>query len=114
MPWRLDSVALPALAIEGIEALVTRDSARLVARIARMVEQAQEQASGPSIEDAEVIVAGGRGLGAPEGFKLAEEQSSDSIPPAADIASEQPYQAADEPSEEELAAIAEREIGGDR
>ena len=38
-----------------------------------MVEQAQEQASGPSIEDAEVIVAGGRGLGAPEGFKLAEE-----------------------------------------
>ena len=38
-----------------------------------MVEQAQEQASGPSIEDAEVIVAGGRGLGAPEGFRLAEE-----------------------------------------
>ena len=40
---------------------------------AQMVEQAQEQASGPSIEDADVIVAGGRGLGAPEGFKLAEE-----------------------------------------
>jgi electron transfer flavoprotein alpha subunit len=40
---------------------------------AHMVEQAQEQASGPSIEDADVIVAGGRGLGAPEGFKLAEE-----------------------------------------
>lgn len=40
---------------------------------AQMVEQAHEQASGPSIEDAEVIVAGGRGLGAPEGFKLAEE-----------------------------------------
>jgi len=40
---------------------------------ARMVERAQEQASGPSIEDADVIVAGGRGLGAPEGFKLAEE-----------------------------------------
>ena len=40
---------------------------------ARMVEQAHEQASGPSIEDADVIVAGGRGLGAPEGFKLAEE-----------------------------------------
>jgi electron transfer flavoprotein alpha subunit len=39
----------------------------------QMVEQAHEQASGPSIEDAEVIVAGGRGLGAPEGFKLAEE-----------------------------------------
>ncbi len=40
---------------------------------ARMVEQAHEQASGPSIEDAEVIVAGGRGLGTPAGFKLAEE-----------------------------------------
>ena len=40
---------------------------------AQMVEQAHEETSGPSIEDADVIVAGGRGLGAPEGFKLAEE-----------------------------------------
>ena len=40
---------------------------------ARMVEQAHEEASGPSIEDAEVIVAGGRGLGSPDGFKLAED-----------------------------------------
>jgi len=40
---------------------------------ARMVEQAHEQASGPSIEDADVIVAGGRGLGTSDGFKLAEE-----------------------------------------
>jgi electron transfer flavoprotein alpha subunit len=40
---------------------------------ATMVEQASEDASGPSIEDADVIVAGGRGLGAPEGFALAEE-----------------------------------------
>ena len=38
-----------------------------------MVEQAHEQASGPSIEDADMIVAGGRGLGAPEGIRLAEE-----------------------------------------
>jgi electron transfer flavoprotein alpha subunit len=38
-----------------------------------MVEQAHEESEGPSIEDAEVIVAGGRGLGAPENFKLAEE-----------------------------------------
>jgi electron transfer flavoprotein alpha subunit len=41
--------------------------------LARVVEQDLEQASGPSIEDAEVIVAGGRGLGAPEHFTLAEE-----------------------------------------
>ncbi len=38
-----------------------------------MVDQAHEETSGPSIEDADVIVAGGRGLGAPEGFKLAED-----------------------------------------
>jgi len=40
---------------------------------ARMVEQAHEETSGPSIEDADVIVAGGRGLGSPDGFKLAED-----------------------------------------
>jgi electron transfer flavoprotein alpha subunit len=39
---------------------------------ARMVEQAHEEASGPSIEDADVIVAGGRGLGKPENFALCE------------------------------------------
>jgi electron transfer flavoprotein alpha subunit len=40
---------------------------------ATMVEQAHAEQTGPSIEDADVIVAGGRGLGAPEGFQLAEE-----------------------------------------
>jgi electron transfer flavoprotein alpha subunit len=40
---------------------------------ARIVDQQLEQASGPSIEDAEVVVAGGRGLGASEHFTLAEE-----------------------------------------
>ena len=38
-----------------------------------MVEQAHEESSGPSIEDADVIVAGGRGLGAPEKFAVVEE-----------------------------------------
>ncbi|HEY2776779.1 MAG TPA: electron transfer flavoprotein subunit alpha/FixB family protein [Gaiellaceae bacterium] len=42
-------------------------------RLTMMVEQAHAEASGPSIEDADVIVAGGRGLGAPENFTLAEE-----------------------------------------
>ena len=32
-----------------------------------------DEASGPSIEEAEIVVAGGRGLGAPEGFALVEE-----------------------------------------
>ena len=42
-------------------------------RAAKVVDQQLEEASGPSIEDADVIVAGGRGLGAPENFTLAEE-----------------------------------------
>jgi electron transfer flavoprotein alpha subunit len=40
---------------------------------ATMVEQAHEESTGPSIEEAEVIVAGGRGLGGPENFTLVEE-----------------------------------------
>jgi electron transfer flavoprotein alpha subunit len=40
---------------------------------ARMIERAHEEQSGPSIEDADVIVAGGRGLLEPENFKLCEE-----------------------------------------
>ena len=38
-----------------------------------MLEQAHEERSGPSIEDADVIVAGGRGLGTAENFALLEE-----------------------------------------
>jgi electron transfer flavoprotein alpha subunit len=40
---------------------------------AEMLEQAHAEESGPSIEDANVIVAGGRGLGDPEKFGLLEE-----------------------------------------
>ena len=40
---------------------------------ATMVEQAHEESEGPSIEDADVIVAGGRGLGGPDNFALVEE-----------------------------------------
>jgi electron transfer flavoprotein alpha subunit len=40
---------------------------------ARLVEHLTEKAAGPSIEDADVIVAGGRGLGGPEGFSHCEE-----------------------------------------
>jgi electron transfer flavoprotein alpha subunit len=41
--------------------------------LATLVEQTQEESSGPSIEEAEIIVAGGRGLGAPDAFSLLEE-----------------------------------------
>jgi electron transfer flavoprotein alpha subunit len=40
--------------------------------LATMLEQAHAESEGPSIEDAEVIVAGGRGLGSPENFSLVE------------------------------------------
>ncbi len=40
---------------------------------ATMIEQAHEEQAGPSIEEADVIVAGGRGLGGPEGFGIVEE-----------------------------------------
>jgi electron transfer flavoprotein alpha subunit len=39
---------------------------------AELAEHLQEVASGPSIEEADIIVAGGRGLGAPEAFELCE------------------------------------------
>jgi electron transfer flavoprotein alpha subunit len=42
-------------------------------RGARMLEQAHEEKTGPSIEDADVIVAGVRGLGHPKTFELVEE-----------------------------------------
>ncbi len=38
-----------------------------------MVEQAHEEQSGPSIEEADILVTGGRGLGAPEKFSIVEE-----------------------------------------
>jgi electron transfer flavoprotein alpha subunit len=38
-----------------------------------MLERAHAESEGPSIEDADVVVAGGRGLGKPENFGLVEE-----------------------------------------
>jgi electron transfer flavoprotein alpha subunit len=54
--------------VEDVEAQLEDFSMR-----ARMVEQAHEESSGPSIEDADIVVAGGRGLGGPENFTLVEE-----------------------------------------
>src|SRR5680860_1305423 len=41
-----------------------------------MVEQAHAEQSGPSIEDADILVTGGRGLGKPEAFGILEELAS--------------------------------------
>jgi len=40
---------------------------------ARMVQRGEQRGGEVNIEDAEILVGGGRGLGAAEGFKLAEE-----------------------------------------
>ena len=41
--------------------------------LTELVSQEEEESTGPSIEDADVIVAGGRGLGDPEKFALVED-----------------------------------------
>lgn len=41
--------------------------------LARLVGQTQEQADVPSIENAEILVSGGRGVGGPDGFALLGE-----------------------------------------
>jgi electron transfer flavoprotein alpha subunit len=41
--------------------------------VARVLRREKQQASGPRLEDAAVIVSGGRGLGAPENFKMLDE-----------------------------------------
>ncbi|MFN2472256.1 MAG: electron transfer flavoprotein subunit alpha/FixB family protein [Gaiellaceae bacterium] len=66
--------ALDAVASGG-EAQVERIEPQLedFSLAAEMVEQAHEESAGPSIEDADIIVAGGRGLGDPEKFTLVEE-----------------------------------------
>ena len=55
-------------AVEEISADVEEFSSK-----AEMVEQAHEEQSGPSIEEADILVTGGRGLGAPEKFSIVEE-----------------------------------------
>ena len=54
--------------VETVAAVVDEWSRRAV-----MLEQAHAESEGPSIEEADIIVAGGRGLGKPENFALVEE-----------------------------------------
>jgi electron transfer flavoprotein alpha subunit len=45
--------------------------------VARVVRRETEKASGPRLEDAAIIVSGGRGLGAPENFKMVDELAAE-------------------------------------
>jgi electron transfer flavoprotein alpha subunit len=60
----------PAGAAKPAERDVDVDLAGVAERI-RVVEAARTE--GPRLEDAEIIVAGGRGLGSPENYKLVEQ-----------------------------------------
>jgi electron transfer flavoprotein alpha subunit len=64
-----------ATATAGGEPEIVHVSVELAEHSAKatITGQELEEATGASIEDADVIVAGGRGLGAPENFSLAEE-----------------------------------------
>lgn len=42
-------------------------------QVIKVLDRVEAQAQGPALEDAAVIVSGGRGLGKPENFKLVEE-----------------------------------------
>jgi electron transfer flavoprotein alpha subunit len=44
---------------------------------ARVLRRETEKASGPKLEDASIIVSGGRGLGAPENFKMLDELAAE-------------------------------------
>jgi electron transfer flavoprotein alpha subunit len=65
----------PPAATEIVQAQISKVDVQLedFSTQARMIDQAHEESEGPSIEDADVIVAGGRGLGGPENFALVEE-----------------------------------------
>src|SRR5712691_8636949 len=45
--------------------------------VARVLRRETEKASGPKLEDAAIIVSGGRGLGAPENFKMVDELAAE-------------------------------------
>lgn len=45
--------------------------------VARILRREKEQASGPRLEEASIVISGGRGLGAPENFKLLDELATE-------------------------------------
>jgi electron transfer flavoprotein alpha subunit len=72
-------VLLKPRSVEAVAAEVTPEVVEVPAesptdlRDVRMIERHDQAAGGPSLDDARVVVAGGRGLGGPEGFALLEE-----------------------------------------
>jgi electron transfer flavoprotein alpha subunit len=75
---RPKAVAAEPAASAGAPAVETLtdavDSSKPVARVLR---RETEKATGPKLEDAAIIVSGGRGLGAPENFKMLDELAAE-------------------------------------
>jgi electron transfer flavoprotein alpha subunit len=72
--------AIAAQPVEGTtspQVETITDSIETSKPVARVLRREKEAASGPRLEDATVIVSGGRGLGAPENFKLVDELAAE-------------------------------------
>ncbi|HLM18804.1 MAG TPA: FAD-binding protein, partial [Acidimicrobiia bacterium] len=70
-PGSFEAAPSAAGSAPAVESLSVEFSEHTTA--ARVVEQSRRVDEGPSLGDADVIVAGGIGLGSPEGFELAEQ-----------------------------------------
>jgi electron transfer flavoprotein alpha subunit len=69
--------AEPAGAASAPEVQTLTDSVDTSKPAARVLRRETEKASGPKLEDAAIIVSGGRGLGAPENFKMLDELAAE-------------------------------------
>ncbi|MDR7416945.1 MAG: electron transfer flavoprotein subunit alpha/FixB family protein [Armatimonadota bacterium] len=57
---------------EGIRTVPLDEAVRIVPRI-RVLEHRRQETTGPRLEEARVVVGGGRGIGGEEGFRVLEE-----------------------------------------
>src|SRR5438552_13503779 len=69
--------AEPASAAGAPEVRTLTDPVDTSKPVARVLRRETEKASGPKLEDATIIVSGGRGLGAPENFKMLDELAAE-------------------------------------
>ncbi len=69
--------AEPAAAAGAAQVETLTDPVDTAKPVARVLRRETEKASGPKLEDAAIIVSGGRGLGAPENFKMLDELAAE-------------------------------------
>jgi len=69
--------AEPAVSAGAPQVETLTDPVETDKAVARVLRREKEKASGPKLEDASIIVSGGRGLGAPENFKMLDELAAE-------------------------------------